>query len=250
MKPILFILVAVVSCFGQTYPRWFLDPGDLRCGPVAAGFSVPYFHASSSDSVAFADACANLSRLHYTKITGGEAFWTTEAGMYWMGNNFVEEVDSAYLRDAISHAEKLDSCTTDQMTILLIAQSGCDIPDSARALTDCPETQPGWVEDIPQTGGFIYAEGVAPQYFYESSSWETAEKRAIFNLARSVKLSMEALQKMNGVSGQEIRNEEISVTLRDVQVVHRWLDSADELYYVLVKMPAVPSGGEDSTAPK
>ena len=167
-----------------------------------------------------------------------------------MGNNFTEEVDSAYLRDAISHAKKLDSCTTDQMTILLIGQSGCDIPDSARALTDCPETQPGWVEDIPQTDGFIFAEGVAPQYFYESSSWETAEKRALFNLARSVKLSMEALQKMNGVSGQEIRNEEISVALNDVQVVHRWMDSANGLYYVLLKMPAVPSGGGDSSAPK
>ncbi len=243
MKSLSLLLISAAVCFGQQYPRWFLDPEALSCGSVAVGFSLSYFHTSSSDSIAFADACMNLSRLHYTELTGGEAYWTTEAGVYWMGNNFKEKTDSTYLRDMLSRAERLDSCTSGQMTIMLAADDGCRIPDSLRSLVECPEAQPDWVENIPQIPGYIYAEGVAPQYFYESSSWETAEERAMFNLARSVKLSVEALQKMNGSSGQEIRNEEISVALKDVRVARRWRDAVRGLCYVLVRMLVPQSGG-------
>lgn len=56
---------------------------------------------------------------------------------------------------------------------------------------------------------------------------------------------MEELQKMNGASGQEIMNEEITVTLRNVAVVHRWRDSRRGLCYVLVRMPTAQSGRGD-----
>jgi len=124
------------------------------------------------------------------------------------------------------------------LTIVLVGQDSCRVPDSMRSLIECPRSEPPWVENIPQSRNYIYSEGVAPHYFYESSSWDAAEKRALFNLARSIKLSMEALQKLNGMSGQQILNEEITVTLRDAQVVARWRDASHDLYYVLVRMAA------------
>lgn len=243
MRVLGLVLIAASACFGQTYPRWFLDPGALSCRPASAGFSVSYYHEKSSDSVAFIDACTNLSRDHYFEITGGEAYWTTEAGVAWMGNDFRERMDTSYFHDIVSHAKRLDSCVCGQMTIFLIGPIGCDISDSMRALVKCPSVEPSWVQDIPQNSRYYYAEGFSPKYFYESSSWETAESNALFNLARSIKLSMEALQKMNGESGQEIMNEDFTVTLKNVQVVRRWIDSRHGLCYVLVRMPTEEPAG-------
>ena len=237
------ILVAASASFGQAYPRWFLDPGDLSCRLVAAGFSTTYYHSSSSDSVAFVDACSNLSSRHYMELTGGEAYWTTEAGVAWMGNDFSVKTDTVFFRSVLTHGKKLDSCVCGQMTMVLVGEGECDISDSMRALVECPASEPDWVENIPQGGSSIYAEGVAPLYYYESSSWESAEKNALFNLARSIKVSMEALQKMNGGAGQEIKNEQITVTLRNVQVVRRWRDIRRGLCYVLVRMPMTETGG-------
>ena len=245
MKSLCLILITAVASFGQTYPRWFLEPVSLDCGAVAAGFSVPYFHEASSDSMAFVNACENLSRRHYMELTGGEAYWATEAGVYWMGNDFAERTDSSYLKYLVKNGERLDSCSSAKMTVLLVADEGCDMPDSMRALVACPETEPDWVEDMPQSNTFVYAEGVSPMYFYEPDSWETAEKRALFNLARSIKVSMEELQKMNGASGQEIMNEEITVSLRNVAVVYRWYDGRRGLCYVLVRMPTAQGGAGD-----
>lgn len=66
---------------------------------------------------------------------------------------------------------------------------------------------------------------------------EAAEKRARFNLARNIKVTLETMQKVGDQSGQEIRNEEVSEELRDIEVVYRWRDVARGLYYVLVRMP-------------
>ncbi len=241
MRQILLMIVLVSSVRGQTYPRWFLEPGSLHCGLSAVGYSVPFFSNHSSDSVAFADACQRLSIQHFARITGGEAFWATEAGVYWMGSDFKMMTDTSYLYTVLSEGVRLDSCSTGRMTVFLAGERGCDLPVYMRELVRCPRTQPNWVENLPQDDEFIYAEGAAPEYFYESSSWQAAEKHALFNLARSVRLSLESLQKSTGLSGQEIRNEEIAVALRNVQVVRRWADTRRGLFYVLVRMPAPAS---------
>lgn len=217
------------------YPRWFLEPVNL--GRVAAGFTQNFFLQTSSDSAAFSKARENLCRQHYTKFQGGEAFWETEAGVYWMGDNFTESVDSTFLQNAFTNAKKVAVYSGNNMTVVLAADGEMTIPDSMRSMMKCSRKEPEWVEAIPQGGGYVYAEGVAPQYFYESSSWEAAEKRARFNLARNMKVTLETMQKVNDQSGQEIRSEEVSEELRDIEVVYRWRDAAYGLYYVLIRMP-------------
>jgi hypothetical protein len=229
-----FTITARIS-YAQDYPRWFLEPVNL--GNVAAGCTQNFFLQSSSDSAAFLKACKNLCRQHYTKFQGGEAFWETEAGVYWMGNNFTEKIDSAFLENAFTNAKKNAVYSGKNTTLVLVADGERTIPDSMRSVVRCGREEPSWVEAIPQGGGYVYAEGVAPQYFYESSSWEAAEKRARFNLARNMKVTLETMQKVGDRSGQEIRSEEVSEELRDIEVVYRWRDAAYGLYYVLIRMP-------------
>ncbi len=232
---VMVVLLAATTPQAQVYPRWFLEP--IGLGQVAAGYTQNYFLQSSSDSAALLKACENLCRQHYVEFKGGEAFWETEAGVYWMGDNFTETIDSAFLGRLFSGAKKIAEYSAKNITLILAAEEDLTIPDSMRSLARCPRKEPGWVESLPQGGGYVYAEGVAPEYFYESSSWEAAEKRARFNLARNVKVTLETMQKVEDQSGQEIRSEEVSEQLRNIEVVHRWRDAAHGLYYVLVRMP-------------
>ncbi len=236
MRLFIILLIASTGCFAQTYPRWFLDPVDLNCGLTACGYAQNYFQKSSSDSAAFLNACESLTREHYVKIEGGEAYWATEAGVYWMGNDITEKIDSAYLRETILHGKRLAEFSSESIAIALVSDDDCAIPDSLTAEEECPREQPAWVESLPHGDGYTYAIGVAPQYFYESSSWQAAERRARFNLARSFGVKVESLQKLDRSSGQDVRNEEVSAELRDVEVVHRWRDVAKGLYYILARM--------------
>lgn len=236
MRAAAILLLANVACFAQAYPRWFLDPGDLQCGLTACGYARNYFHKKSSDSVAFVDGCQNITRDRYAKIEGGEAYWATEAGVYWMGNDLKEAIDSSFLRQSVSTCKKLAAYSDNEMTIVLVSESDCSLSPSMREIVKCPRDRPDWVDSFPQQSGFIYDEGVAPEYFYESSSWQSAERKARFNLARDLKSTVSALEKLNNSSGQAISNEDISAELRNIQVVRRWRDVRDGLYYVLVRM--------------
>ena len=236
MKVLIILLVANVVCIAQSYPRWFLDPVELNCGMTACGYAQDYFHKGSSDSVAFLSACQKLTREHYVKIEGGEAYWSTEAGVYWMGNNITETIDSSFLNNAITVSKRLCESSLKEMTIVLISEDSCDIPGTMQAVVKCPRDRPEWVDSPPQGNDYIYAEGIAPQYFYESSSWESAERKARFNLARDMKVTVQSLTKLDNTSGQDIRNEEVSAELRNVEVVQRWRDVLHGLYYVLVRM--------------
>jgi LPP20 lipoprotein len=236
LSSFLFVIIgAAVTCHAQVYPRWFLEPVSLS--GTAAGYAQNFFRQTSTDSAAFLKACENLTRQHYTEFHGGEAYWETEAGVYWMGNNFTEKIDSGFLKEVVSNGKRLVKYSTRDMTLMLISEKGLTVPESMCSMVKCSEKQPDWVEAAPQGGGYVYAEGVAPQYFYESSSWEAAEKRARFNLARNIRVTIETMQKDENQSGEEIRNEEVSETLHGTEVVHRWRDVSRGLYYVLIRMP-------------
>ena len=236
MKIFVIIFAVSLNCAAQTYPRWFFDPVELKCGLTGSGYAQNYFQKGSSDSAAYLDACGNIARNHYIEIRGSEAYWETEAGVYWMGNDIKEKIDSVYLRETLSHAKKLADFSSRALTVLLVSNTDCTIPQTMLSEDEFPLEQPSWVESLPQGGGHIYAEGIAPDYFYEPSSWESAEKRARFNLARSMRVNLESLQKFEHSSGQDVRNEEVSAVLHDVEVVHRWRDISRGLYYVLMRM--------------
>lgn len=219
------------------YPRWFLKQGEVSCEKAAVGYANLSFYTDSSAARAFRNGCETFVKQMQTYLTGGQAFWSTEVGTFWMGSNFQEQFDTIAVANLANHLKALDTLFTDRMVAILLADSACFLEKSLRERQSLQNlTAPIWTEIPPQASEHYYAVGMAPEYFYEASSRTEAERLARRNLARSVFIDVKALQKV-GKEGQEIRHEELSVTLRNVQILARWKDLNKKIFYVLVRMP-------------
>ena len=232
------VLLCLVACLdtaeSQTYPKWFLEQGKLRCGLTAVGYCNKGFYEDSSASQATRDARQNLARQSITVVAGSRAFWTTEAGTAWMGGDLAVSVDSAALKTAATDTGKAEIYFGDDMIISLVSSSVCELPDSMREMRTIPTEEPSWVRGILDTSSRIYSVGVAPRYFYELSSWEAAERMAMLGLAREGEDSVIAMEKNVPGSGQQVLNEHVSVALRNFSIVARWFDARNQVFYVLM----------------
>ncbi len=218
--------------FSQEYPLWFIHQGELPCANTAVG----YVHASSyqDSAVAFAFRQAETAyvRQSRTNIRGSQAFWATEGGTFWMGSDVIEECDTATVA-----LNPIDTMVSHGLVFVLAAPHGCEASLSNGATVSLSEKiAPAWLEAIPRDTKSYYAVGIAPQYFYEKSSWDEAERLARRNLARTVCSTVKSLQKASTTESQDIRYEELSVTLKDYRIIERWFDCDKKLFYVLVRM--------------
>ncbi len=235
------IAVAMLATAGvsaaQEYPEWFLNPGALDCRTPVVGYSYPAYHADSAAVLAIRDGFINYARQQALRISGGQAFWNTEIGMFWMGSNFVESFDSSRAGNAENILVAQDTVFRDSFIFTLLTGAGCELSDHALATRRVQAlAPPAWVGGTPKDSAFHYAVGLAPQYFYELSSWREAEKYACRNLARTILTSVKSVGKI-GYQGQEIINEEVPVLLRDWEVAARWMNPDEKIFYVLVRMP-------------
>jgi hypothetical protein len=123
------------------------------------------------------------------------------------------------------------------MTVVLLGNSDFPIDENLKLRSQFQNTiPPKWTESPPNDENYFYAVGISPEYYYEISSWKEAEKLARRNLARSVYIEIKSLQK-GARQFQEITNENLEMDLHNIQVVSRWRDIEEKLFYVLIKMP-------------
>lgn len=225
------------STQAQVYPPWFLDQQRTQCGPTVVGYAHASFYPDSSAAQAIRDGSERWARLRQTVVEGGQAFWSTEIGTAWMGSSIQEHFDTTSVAQALTSLAPLDTLFSEGLVAVLLGEPGCVLAPSLRRREAIERVSaPEWTERLPQEPGVVYAVGVAPQYHYEMSSWDEAEQRARLNLARTMNVKVKELQKV-GVDTQEIKNEELSVILRDVQLVARWRDVKEKVFYVLARMP-------------
>lgn len=227
----------VEACYPQTYPAWFLEQGTVCRGRVTVGYADPSYYPDSSISRAAKNARENFGRQLKTHVQGGQLFWATEGGTYWMGADFREQFDAAASESALALLVPVDTLVNLSMTLVLLADKECQLdPSILRRVAIRPEA-PSWTETLPEDAQYVCAVGVASEYYYEMSSWLEAERNARRNLARSVLVAVGALQKLSSREGQDIRREEIDVSLRYIDVVGRWRDRTNGIFYVLVRAP-------------
>ncbi len=243
-RPVSSRAFAAVACLtlcsirshAQSYPAWFLHQGTVKCESATVGYANQSYYPDSAIALAARNAILNAGRLRATRVSGGQAFWSTEAGTYWMGSNIRENFDTTVSAERSSY-KILDVFTTRGFVAVLHGDSACAVDPSARAIVRVPSRPPLWAETIPKDDRYFYAVGLAPEYYYETSSWQEAERAARLSLARTVHTNIRSLQKIGGREGQEIRNEETSVVLERLQVVARWRDVRQKIFYVLIRMP-------------
>ena len=231
-------LVFVQPCVSQDYPYWFLFEGEVGCGTTAVGIAQPSFSRDSAVALSFRQGCGAFVQRSWVKISGGQGFWATEGGTYWMGADFTEEYDTAGTRAICSGLSGVDTIVTKDGVFVLVARTGCTV-DGMKGKTSSivGKAPPDWVERLPSEKGYSFAIGLAPTYFYETSSWAEAERAARRNLARGFHTELRSMQKLTSTEGQEVRQEELSVTLKNWRVVARWRDVNDGVFYVLIKAP-------------
>lgn len=224
------------SSQAQVYPSWFLDQQGTSCGPTVVGYARASFYPDSSAAQAIRDGSERWAQLRQTVVEGGQAFWSTEIGTAWMGSSIQEHFDTTSAAQALTFLAPLDTLLSAGLVAVLLGEPGCVLAPPLRQRQAIERASaPAWTERPPQESRSIYAVGVAPEYYYEMSSWNEAEQRARLNLARTVNVKVKELQKV-GIVAQEIENEELSVVLRDVQVVARWRDVRGKIFYVLMRM--------------
>ncbi len=233
---IIVLFAAVLQARSQDYPRWFLDQEAVPCARTAVGYSPLWFHKDSSAVQAARNAHTNLARQHESVVQLGQAFWTTEIGNAWMGGDFKISTDSLSCLNVESDTNAAAVAYRSDFAIALCAGSECTAPDSLKEVVRMPDDEPDWVLAVPQSRSRFYSVGVAPRYFYEMSSWEAAERMALIGLAKAGGDSLAAIEKSSPGSGQEVLNEHVSVTIRDYEVVARWCDETNGVFYVLTSV--------------
>ena len=233
---LLLLFAGVQSARSQDYPRWFLDQEAVPCARTAVGYSPLWFHKDSSAVQAARNAHRNFVRQQESVVELGQAFWTTEIGNAWMGGDFKISIDSLSYLNAESDTDAAAFAFRSDFVMALCAGSECTVPDSLKEVVEMPDDEPDWVLAVPQSRSRFYSVGVAPRYFYEMSSWEAAERMALIGLAKAGGDSLAAIEKSAAGSGQEVLNEHVSVTIRDYEVVARWCDETNGVFYVLMSV--------------
>lgn len=222
----------------QEYPRWFVFPGEVNCrNAITVITHPPTFYRDSAIAQGFRMGCDLLARYTNMQIIGGQAFWTTEAGVHSMGARYEQLYDSSLADFYEASLSVLDSYIDKQRTLVLVGDSTCGYrPDNSGFVKMERIKQPRWVEQLPDDNKYYFGVGFSQEFFYETSSWQTAEKNAYMALARTVQISVKSMQKKDAFEAQDIRDEEVNVYLQNVRIIARWKDVKKKIYYVLARM--------------
>jgi len=240
------VLIVVLGCTSASvnprsettaYKRWFLEQVRTNCSDCVVGYAMPSYYQSSSAESALKDASLQYARSHFTHFDGGQAVWSTEIGRIWMGNNFTEEFDSTLAVEAMEFLQPVDSMFTESLVAYLYAPSAFALERSLKDMVPIRLVNaPDWIKNVPKKPGYYYGAGVAQSTYYEPSAWAEAEKMARKNLAGSMHITIQSLNKQNWET-QEIQNQEISVILQGLEIVARWKEPDTNFYHVLIRMP-------------
>ncbi len=239
MKKLFLITLLVFTAHAQQYPRWFIYQDQVKCSPkVVSVMRAPAFYKDSAIALAFRTGCEMLAKYTSVKVTGGQAFWTTEAGVHSMGASYAEEYDSS-LSDMYQYKLRvLDSYVDKQKMIVLVGDSSsCKINEKLLETISVEKIkQPKWVEELLNDNQYFYGVGSSEEYYYESSSWQRAEHNAFMSLARTAHSTVQSLQKKNVNESQDVFNEDVDVALHNVEIMARWRDTKKKVFYVMARV--------------
>ena len=239
MKKLILLLSLVVTANAQNYPYWFLFQDQVNCKTkIVTVLRSPSLHRDEAIESAFQIGCDLLAKYVNVKIHGGQAFWTTEAGVHSMGAHYEEQYDSTLAELYQEKLKVLDVFIDKQKLIVLTGDSSACLMDEKLKITISIKNvkQPRWVEDLPDDRQYFYGVGSSEDYYYEASSWERAEHNAYMSLARTVRSTVQSLQKKDVIESQDVFNEDIDVNLQDIDIVARWRDVKKKIFFVLARV--------------
>jgi hypothetical protein len=237
---IIFFIVVIGladSLQAQDYPVWFLNPALIHCAKPVIGIAEKSYLSDSAISYAISNGFKQQNINNGVEVQAETAFWGTEAGKYCLWRNY-EETPCNNIADGQNYKDKKKKVfINENLVFVLLVDTVCEVSESSVQSRNVESVgAPSWIEHIPESSTHWYAVGISPKYYYETSSWFQAEQEARKNLAFSKGISIKDLTKVNG-SGESKQVLEVHVELKNIEVVERWRNIQNDLFYCLLRCP-------------
>ncbi len=213
------------------YPYWFVYPKDKH--QLVTGYSGKYYYISTSIENAKKDALKNFSKFSECIIQGKQIYIYTSSGCSLTDDSLFINIEEKELKDFVKEFTFIDTFICNDFIALGYSTKQFS-PEEKRRVKMRKNCH--WKSEIPSSNNYLYSVGMSDGFFNEKRSWNQAENNAILNLARSISLKNKVTElRANGIQMGKIE-QEVSIFLRNIQLVERWKDEDNNLFYVLIRI--------------
>jgi hypothetical protein len=225
------------SLQAQHYPNWFLNPTFIHCTHSVSGTAEKSYLSDSAISYAISNGLKQQNINNGIDVQAETSYWGTEAGKYCVWRKYEETPNNKMIDNQDFQRNTKKIFMNENLVFVLLVDSMCEVSESdARSIDVKRASTPQWVEHIPESSTYWYAVGIAPKYYYETSSWSQAEQEARKYLAFSKGISIRDVTKVSGW-GESKQVLEVNVELKNIEVIARWRDIKNDLFYCLLRCP-------------
>ncbi len=225
------------SLQAQHYPDWFLNPTLIHCPHSVSGIAEKSYLSDSAISYAISNGLRQQNINNSIDVQAETSYWGTEAGKYCLWRKYEETPSNKIIDNQDFQKNTKKIFKNENLVFVLLVDSMCEVSESdARSIDVRRLVTPQWVEHIPESSIYWYAVGIAPKYYYETSSWSQAEQEARKYLAFSKGIFIRDVTKVSGW-GESKQVLEVNVELKNIEVIARWRDIKNDLFYCLLRCP-------------
>ena len=225
----------------SSYPKWFWQMPHSNNTLFAVGYAQTYFYRESSIEEATANGIKILAKCVSVRIQGERGSKDTVLGPEFAGEDFKEELEEGVLDSVKKNYKVVATETVGNITLVLLCIGEVPALSSEKGFN---REFPGWVSELPQRHGFLYAVGQSDQQFHEEETWQLAEYNACLSLALSFFSQLRSLGKKLDMNLNTASAVKTDVVLKRIQVVERWFDPENRIPYVLVRVPLKDKGSK------
>jgi len=230
---VLFLTFPVIA--SNLFPEWFLYPKKYP------GFVVGFTYDETSErtdaeiTACVYRECVLYGTLEIFQNSGEDYLKNSDYYYYYSPDSLTAIRGHLYPQDRF-----IISTFNDEYVTLFSRDSTVQV--SAPRLEIEQITKPQWLDkDFFEDNNYYYGVGIYTSIGREADAWKTAEEHAIFNIVTNVAVQMHSLQLVlqdenQGDAVEEISFLKVKYLLRNIQVLERYPDRQDQLFYVLVRI--------------
>ncbi len=219
----------------SAFPAWFFQMPRQQGVLWAVGYAPAYTDPSVANEHAKRDAYERLRRARRVHLSGEQLFERLSGrGLSYRGERF----DVTGYPDTLEGVSYVDSARAEDMALVLAAWTppsggSVEAPRSVRRRVARSASAPDWIRRDAVVEARVRAVGTSTRYYHLENSWDAAERHALRRLATTVAADVRRLDRSVDGHSHTVMSQRTAVTLRNVQVVARWLN--EEACYVLME---------------
>ncbi len=227
------------SFSAQEYPEWFLYP--RKFDQIIVGYN--YTGLSAREDAAYMHCafrdCIVKGYLEFFETPQADGILKNSNYYYWFSQDSVADVQERLYR-----LEKFVFNVITGDYIAAFCQDSCSINFSP-PLPRNNIPRPEWINHSYFKGsGYHYGVGMYTAQGRENDGWKTAEEQAIFSILTNIAVNIHKTSISEKSSAyptdqafEEILFMSVYFHLTDIEIIERYPDVKNQLFYVLVRIP-------------